>query len=242
MPTAYATSDKGRARELNEDYYFISKPDDEVQLFILADGMGGYEGGEIASKLAVNTAKNYILSNYVKSLENKESLLDLVKGASQYANMVVYEKAQSDERLKKMGTTLDICLFYHTNIFISHIGDSRIYRKRKEFFRRMTRDHSYVQKLIDDGKITKEEGINHPDKNMLMKALGSNSYVEPDAMIKGFIKDDVVLMCSDGLTNMVPEQEILSIINENPGDSTKLLIDKANENGGKDNVTAIIIR
>ena len=242
MAKAFATSAVGKAREINEDYFYISFPDDTVQLFILADGMGGYNGGEIASKLAVTTAKNYILSNYEKSKESKETLLDLVKNSSQYANMVVYEKAKENADLSKMGTTLDVCLIYQNKAFISHIGDSRIYRMRKEFFRKLTKDHSYVQKLLDEGKITEEESKNHPKKNMLMKALGCTPFIEPDAMIKGFIKGDILLMCSDGLTNMVSEDEIQQIIKENPTDSTKLLVQKANDLGGKDNRTAIIIR
>lgn len=242
MIKAFATSDVGRAREINEDYFSISYQDDPIQLFIVADGMGGYNGGEIASNLAVTTAKEYIVSNYETARESKEKLLELVKSASQYANMIVYEKAQSSEELRKMGTTLDICLIYQSRAFISHIGDSRIYRKRKDFFRKLTKDHSYVQQLLDEGKITKEESITHPEKNMLMKALGCTSFIEPDVMIKGFIKGDVILMCSDGLTNMVSEENLVEIINENPTDATKLMIQKANDKGGKDNITAVIIR
>lgn len=242
MSKAFATSDVGKAREINEDYFYISYPDDEIQLFILADGMGGYNGGEVASKLAVTSAKNYILSNFEKNNSDKDTLLDLVKNSSQYANMVVYEKAKENPKLSKMGTTLDICLIYQSKAFISHIGDSRIYRIRKDFMRKLTKDHSYVQQLIDEGKITKEESLKHPKKNMLMKALGCTPFIEPDAMIKGFIKEDVILMCSDGLTNMVSEERIKQIIKENPTDATKLLVQEANDNGGNDNITAIIIR
>lgn len=242
MSKAFATSDVGKAREINEDYFYISYPDDEIQLFILADGMGGYNGGEVASKLAVTSAKNYILSNFEKNNSDKDTILDLVKNSSQYANMVVYEKAKENPELSKMGTTLDICLIYQSKAFISHIGDSRIYRIRKDFMRRLTKDHSYVQQLIDEGKITKEESLKHPKKNMLMKALGCTPFIEPDAMIKGFIKEDVILMCSDGLTNMVSEERIKQIIKENPTDATKLLVQEANDNGGNDNITAIIIR
>ncbi|CCY99622.1 protein serine/threonine phosphatase PrpC regulation of stationary phase [Clostridium sp. CAG:793] len=242
MSKAFATSDVGKAREINEDYFYISYPDDEIQLFILADGMGGYNGGEVASKLAVTSAKNYILSNFEKNNSDKDTILDLVKNSSQYANMVVYEKAKENPELSKMGTTLDICLIYQSKAFISHIGDSRIYRIRKDFMRKLTKDHSYVQQLIDEGKITKEESLKHPKKNMLMKALGCTPFIEPDAMIKGFIKEDVILMCSDGLTNMVSEERIKQIIKENPTDATKLLVQEANDNGGNDNITAIIIR
>ena len=154
----------------------------------------------------------------------------------------VYEKAQENKELTNMGTTLDICLVFQNKLIISHIGDSRIYRLRKEFFRKLTKDHSYVQQLVDEGRITKEESMNHPKKNMLMKALGCTPFIEPDAAIRGFIKNDVILMCSDGLTNMVSEEEIYKIIKENPTDATKLLVQKANDLGGRDNITAVIIR
>ena len=218
----YATSDIGKARELNEDYFSVSYPEDKVQLFLLADGMGGYNGGEVASKLAVTTARDYILNNFDKTEHTKEALLELVVSGSIYANMVVFEKASQNAEIKHMGTTLDICLFFQNNVLISHIGDS--------------------QRLVDDGSITNEEAEKHPDKNLLMKAIGVNSFIEPDGMIKGYQKGDVFLMCSDGLTNMVSEDEILQIIKDNPTDCTKPLIQKANDNGGRDNITAIIIR
>ena len=239
---AFATSDVGKTRQINEDFYYISSENEPVKLFIVADGMGGYNGGEIASKLAVDSARNYILSNFESSKEDKESLLNLVKNSSMYANMIVYEKAMKNEELKNMGTTLDICLIYENKAFISHIGDSRVYRIRKDFMRRLTKDHSYVQQLVDEGKITKEESVNHPKKNMLIKALGCTEYIEPDVTVKGFIKGDIMLMCSDGLTNMIPENEILKILKENLDDPSKVLVDRANELGGLDNITAVIIK
>lgn len=239
---AFATSDIGRARQINEDSYYISKPDDEIKLFIVADGMGGYNGGEVASNLAVQAAHNYILSNFEKAKESKELLLDLAKNSMQYSNKIVYEKALQDEEFKNMGTTLDICLIYGNKAYISHIGDSRIYRIRKEFMRKLTKDHSYVQQLVDEGKITKEESMNHPKKNMLVKALGCTEYIEPDVMIKAFIKGDIILMCTDGLTNMITEEEIFRIIKGNEENPSEELIKKANENGGLDNITAVIIK
>ena len=239
---AYVTSDIGMAREINEDYFSVSYPGDEVQLFIIADGMGGYNGGEVASKIAVQSVRNYIISNYAETEKNRETLIELVKASVQYANMVVHDKASSTPEVQHMGTTIDVCLINQGKLYIAHVGDSRIYRIRKEYMRRLTKDHSYVQQLIDQGKITKEQSINHPDKNMLMKALGISSYVEPDTIVKGYLKDDIILMCTDGLTNMVSEEEIYKIIKENPTDASKPLIQKANDNGGRDNITAIIIR
>ena len=241
MIQAFATSDIGKARQINEDSYFASKPDDEVQLFIVADGMGGYKGGEIASSMAVNAARNYILSNFEKSKIDKETLLSLVKSSSQYANMVVYEKAKNNEELKNMGTTLDICLIYQNKAFISHIGDSRIYRIRKEVIRKLTKDHSYVQQLVEDKKITREEAKIHPKKNMLTKALGCTPYVEPDLRARNFEKGDIFIMCSDGLTNMVEEKRIYELVKQDINTATNNLVNEANSAGGYDNITVIII-
>ena len=127
-------------------------------------------------------------------------------------------------------------------VYIGHVGDSRIYRIRKDFIRKLTHDHSYVQKLVKDGTITEEEARNHPKKNMLMKALGCTAFLEPDVTVKGLVKDDVILMCSDGLSNMLKDEEINEIIKEQGTLSAEKLVEKANENGGYDNITAIVIR
>ncbi len=237
----FAKSDIGKAREMNQDCFYISKPEDEIKLCIVADGMGGYKGGEIASKLAVETSKNYIINNFESIQHDREGILNLVKSAIEYANLVVYEKSKEIPELENMGTTIDICLIIMNKVYIGHVGDSRVYRNRKGFFRRLTTDHSYVQKLVSDGTITKEEAYNHPKKNMLIKALGCSSLVEPDVMVKGFIKDDILLMCTDGLTNMLKDEEIVEIINQNPEEACSRLILAANEKGGYDNITAVII-
>ena len=150
MIKAYAKSDIGKVREINQDYYYISNSLDEVQLYMLADGMGGYKGGEIASKLAVLSAKSYIENNFKDVPKDKESIIQLVASSMEYANMVVYEKSKENEELENMGTTLEICLIYNNRAFIGHVGDSRIYRIRKEFMRKLTQDHSYVQKLVNN--------------------------------------------------------------------------------------------
>lgn len=239
---AFAKSDVGKARDMNQDYYYISMPQEEPQIFILADGMGGYKGGEVASCLATKTALSYIKTNFEKILKDKEEILKLIKSAMEYANMVVYEKSNQEKELEGMGTTLEVCLIYNNKVYIGHVGDSRIYRIRKEFIRKLTHDHSYVEKLVKDGTITRQEAMHHPKKNMLTKALGCTSFVEPDVTVKGFIKDDIILICSDGLTNMLEEEEIYEIIKEDYTLAPNRLIDKANENGGYDNVTAIVIK
>ncbi len=238
----FAKSDLGKARDMNEDFYYISANEESIKLYILADGMGGYNGGEIASKLATNSVKSYIQNNFEKIEKDKESILKLIKDSIEYANMVIYEKAKQIIELENMGTTLEVCLIYNNKAFIGHIGDSRIYRIRKQFIRKLTRDHSYVEELVKDGTITKEEAQNHPKKNMLMKALGCTPFVEPDLMIRGFLKEDVLLMCSDGLTNMLTEEAIYKMVVTDFTNSSNNLVARANELGGYDNITVVIIK
>lgn len=242
MIKAYAKSDVGKVREINEDSYYISESLDEVQLYIIADGMGGYNGGEIASSLAIKSAKNYIENNFAQADKDKESIIQLVASSLEYANMVVYEKSKENKELNGMGTTLDICLIYNNKAYIGHVGDSRIYRIRKDFIRKLTQDHSYVQKLVKDGKITEEEAAHHPQKNMLMKALGCNAFVEPDVMVKGFLKDDILVMNSDGLTNLVDQETIYEMASKNIEQATKDLVQLAKDRGGYDNITVVIIK
>lgn len=238
----FAKTDLGKARDMNEDFYYIPSNEDELKLYILADGMGGYNGGEIASRLATASVKGYIESNFCQIPHDKESILKLIASAIEYANMVVFEKSKESTELENMGTTLEVCLIYNNKAFIGHIGDSRVYRIRQEFIRKLTTDHSYVEQLVKDGTITKEEAQNHPKKNMLMKALGCTAYVEPDLMVKGFLKGDILLICSDGLTNMVKEQEIYEYVKENIETSCDNLVKRANEMGGYDNITVLTIQ
>ena len=238
----YAETDIGMVRQTNQDAYYISEENDNYILCILADGMGGYTGGEIASRLACMSAAQYIKQNFDDNKQyTKEEIMDIIKKAMEYSNKVVYEKSKEEKELEQMGTTLEVCLIYNNRVHIGHIGDSRIYRIRQNIMRKITTDHSYVQKLVKDGTITKEEAIHHPKKNMLMKALGCEEEIEPDIMVKGFNPNDIILICSDGLTNMISEQEIYNIIIEDTKNATTHLIKKAKELGGYDNITAIII-
>ena len=238
----FAKTDIGKAREINQDYYYISDDTEIPQLYILADGMGGYKGGEIASSLAAESAARYIKSNFSSNLIEKEEILKLVENAVEYANMVVYEKSKEVEELEGMGTTLEICLIYNNKAYIGHVGDSRIYRIRKDVIRKLTKDHSYVQKLIEDKKITREEAKYHPKKNMLTKALGCTPYVEPDIRARKFEKGDIFIMCSDGLTNMVDEKQIYDIVTRDIEKAAEELVNEANAAGGYDNITVIIIK
>ena len=242
MIIAYGKSDIGKAREMNQDAYYISDSSSDVKLYILADGMGGYKGGEIASKLAIKCTKSYIENNFKETPKDKECLIQLVASSMEYANMIVYEKAKEQKELEGMGTTLEVCLIYNNKAYIGHVGDSRIYRIRKDFIRKLTHDHSYVEKLVKDGTISKEEAEKHPKKNMLMKALGCNAFVEPDVSVKGFLRDDIFLMASDGLTNMVKQEDIFKISKGNIEKAPIRLVDLANENGGLDNITVVVIK
>ena len=226
---------------MNQDYYYVSPIESDIKLYILADGMGGYKGGEIASNLAVNCAKNYICNNWPKIEKDKIEIMNLINSSIEYANMIVYEKSLEIEELHDMGTTLEVVILWNNKVFIGHVGDSRVYRIRKNVMRRLTTDHSYVEKLIKDGSITKDEAYHHPNKNMLLKALGCNNLVKPDVFYKGFLKGDILLMCSDGLTNMLKESEIYSVLLNNPDKPEVALINEANRMGGIDNITAIIV-
>ena len=169
---AYYISDTGKVRTHNEDSVMIVKNLTGEYLMVVADGMGGYKGGEIASSLATTSAKDYIEENFKDvDLQNPERIQDLIGKAMEYANKVVYQKSKENEELEQMGTTLEICLIYGNKVYIGHIGDSRIYRIRKNIIRRITTDHSYVETLVKDGTITREEAFYHPKKNMLIKAL-----------------------------------------------------------------------
>ena len=229
---AFAESDIGKVRENNQDSYYCAKEEDSLNLYIVADGMGGYNGGEVASSLAVAAVKEYFENNFASSQNDRESILALIRSAIEYANMVVIEKAKSEKELEGMGTTLDLCFIYNNKLYIGHVGDSRIYRIRKEFIRKLTKDHSYVQQLVEDGKITKEEAVHHPKKNMITKALGVSSMVEPDVYVKVYLKDDVIVMCTDGLSNMVPDAKLYEIASQQePDKASKMLVEEANKNG-----------
>ncbi len=143
-----------------------------------------------------------------------------------------------------MGTTVILAVLFRNRIYIGHVGDSRVYRIRKNIIRQLTKDHSYVQALLDQGSITKQEAENHPQKNILMKVVGCERKVEPDILVKGFIKDDIILMCTDGLTNMVSTEDIYETIANGKNDlksTCKKLINMSNANGGYDNVSVILI-
>lgn len=239
----FAKSDLGKARDINEDAIYIPEEDLGINLYILADGMGGYQGGDVASQLAVTAARSYIKNNYEITFEEKEDILKLVNGSIEYANMVVAERAKTDKKLNQMGSTLEVLLLIRNNAYIGHVGDSRAYIIRDGNIRKLTTDHSYIQKLINDGRITKAESTNHPDKNMITKAIGTEIVVEAELIHQKLNKGDIILLCSDGLTNLVSDNEILEIIKESfDEDVAEKLVDKANSLGGTDNISVIVLK
>lgn len=238
----FANTDIGMSRNMNQDYYYISNQDDDLSIFILADGMGGYNGGEIASKIAVESARKYIEEKADDLQNNEKKIIDVLKSATAYANNTVYEISKENKNLEEMGTTLEICLIYNKKVYISHIGDSRVYSIIGEKIERLTTDHSYVEKLVKDGTITPEEAENHPKKHVLIKALGCVPEIEPDIIERKFEKNEILVICSDGLTNMLKDDKIRDVVINNIEDPEKELIKEANLAGGYDNITAIIIR
>ena len=237
-------TDIGLKRDNNEDYIYLPREDSGIKLFVLADGMGGANAGEMASATAVKTVKDYIKNNFIKIERTKEELENLIRRAIVEANKKVLELANANEEYKGMGTTLIVVLIYRGRIHIGHVGDSRVYRLRQNVFRQITKDHSYVHELIRQGDITQEEAKNHPQRNVLLKAIGVEEKIKPDIITKGFVKGDIILVCSDGLTNMVDDKYIYEIIMKNIYDvnvACKKLVEKANYNGGLDNVSVILI-
>lgn len=238
----FTRTDIGKTRNMNQDSFYISENDNGLNLCILADGMGGYKGGEIASKVAVTAVSKFITEKFDSISKDKDSILDLLEDAILFANSAIYEESEADEELQDMGTTLEVMLIYKQKVYIGHVGDSRIYRIRKNNMKKITTDHSYVEKLIQDGEITREESYNHPKKNLLIKALGTDEEVEPDLIYTVLNKNDMLIICSDGLTNMISEKEILDIVLNNSSENVAdVLVDEANDAGGLDNITVIFV-
>ena len=240
----YGLSDIGKKRSENQDKIYFDDSENDLKLFIIADGMGGANAGSVASSMAVNFIKDYILRKLKDIPAERELIEDLIKVAMFEANNFVYEESKKNKEYAGMGTTVITVITHKNKVYIGHIGDSRAYRIRKNIIRQLTKDQSYVQALVDNGSITKEEAINHPQRNVLLKVLGCERDVEPDIITKGFLKDDILLLCTDGLTNMVDTDVIYDMATEKK-DNIKLacesLVDEANKNGGYDNISVILI-
>ncbi|MBL7575273.1 protein phosphatase [Peptoniphilus asaccharolyticus DSM 20463] len=226
---------KGNIREINEDYYYVPKEDGN--LFILADGMGGHLAGETASKMAVETVVEELSK---KEFKSTEELIESLKEAVRKSNEIVYKKSLEELNLRGMGTTISIVYVYDNKFFYTNVGDSRIYRIDGSI-EQITRDDSFVNYLVDLGEITEEEAKEHPKKNVITRAIGTSENLIPEVMSFD-LNSGKILMCSDGLSNMVSNEEMLKVLqNEELEDSADELLEKALKAGGIDNITFIII-
>lgn len=233
---AHVISDIGLIRETNEDSYICDPP----HLFIVADGMGGHVAGEIASKLAVSTVTGYIQEHV-----GKDNLEVVLKDAITQANTSIYQMALSKEEFSGMGTTVTASYIDGETIYWGHVGDSRIYLLRNGKLHQITSDHSLVWELVQSGNITKDEAYVHPKRNMLTRAVGTSCLITVDTGSVRWKPGDVVLMCTDGLTNLVSEQDIGTLMQSKDCDFTSILgqlVTQAKEAGGFDNITAILLK
>lgn len=236
-----AKSDVGKEREMNQDFYLASE--ERPQLFVLCDGMGGHKSGDVASRTAAGSIETYIRLQDSLDYDSAEAE-KVLREAVTYANKIVYSRASSNAALAGMGTTADVCLVDFDFVYIAHVGDSRVYALRGNTLVQITKDHSLVEEMVESGVITESEARVHPKKNVITRAIGTNKTVEADFISYPFRAGDILLMCSDGLSNMLSDAEIQTILSENtvPQDMVENLIASANQKGGKDNITAIVIK
>lgn len=233
-------TDVGRVRQQNEDYleFFESK---FGYVFIVCDGMGGHTAGEVASRMAVSAIKEHILNNPDVITSTKQIIVDAINTA----NNRILDKWNEEPELKGMGTTVVLLIVKSNIAYYGHVGDSRIYIVRNSKIYQLTKDHSFVQTLVDGGLISYEEAEKHPRKNEITQAIGINSDIRVDVNNIGLnlYKNDVIMLCTDGLTGLVEDKNIENIINKNPPQSASLkLIEAANNNGGHDNITVQIVK
>ncbi len=231
-------TDTGKRRDNNQDNIFVS--DEPVgplpNLYIVADGMGGHAAGDFASRYAIQIVVDFIRKSTVR---NPVSLL---RRAMIYANNEVYKEAEKDDSKGGMGTTMVACVIVGKELYCANIGDSRLYVIGDEI-RQITMDHSLVEELIRNGQLDRNKGRNHPEKNIITRAMGSRNEAIPDFFEVSLQPGDRVLLCSDGLSNMVENDELRDIVRENEDLEavTDALIERANYYGGNDNISAVVI-
>jgi len=240
-------SDVGRVREHNEDTIGV---DADIGLLVLADGMGGYNAGEVASGIAVKTIMSLVkeamerqdmLSSDTESGLSRSSIV--LRDAILRANKIIYQTAKTQPQCEGMGTTVVAALFFDNRITIAHVGDSRLYRHRSDKFEQVTMDHSLLQELVDRGFYSAEEAQRAANKNYVTRALGVEPNVEVEIQEVPVQKGDVYALCSDGLSDMVEDEDIHLTINtfgDNLDTVAKQLIQLANDNGGRDNVSVVM--
>ena len=236
-----AKTDVGKVRPNNQDSYAAGEFQNGVTWVVVCDGMGGYRGGNIASSAAVKTISERITGSYRENMTSS-SIKNLLVTSITNANFEIFDMASANEELKGMGTTVVAALITKKAIYIAHAGDSRAYLVSDGKLRQVTKDHSVVQELVDSGEITREQAMDHPQKNLITRALGVEEIVKVDFTVEDIEGDETLLICTDGLTNEVTEDEILRVLSEKPFEEVAdTLVDMANENGGNDNITAVAI-
>ena len=234
----FSMTDKGKTRKMNQDYVFTSETPvgNLPNLFIVADGMGGHNAGDYASRYAVET-----MVREIRACKKKEPAAIFAQ-AVEKANQKLLEKAAGDAKLSGMGTTAVLASLDKGCLWTANVGDSRLY-VLNDGIRQVTRDHSLVEEMVRMGELEKEEARVHPDKNIITRAIGAFDQVDADIFEVDIGKDDEILLCSDGLTNMIEDAKILEIVKEGKTieDKVEKLVETANHNGGKDNITVIVI-
>jgi protein phosphatase len=245
--TLVGQTDTGRVREHNED---TIATDPDVGLLVLADGMGGYNAGEVASGIAVKTITNLVREGLMRedlaAIDRGTGLSRpsiVLRDAITRANKIIYQTARSQAECEGMGTTVVAALFYDNRISIAHVGDSRLYRQRGSQIAQVTMDHSLLQELVDRGFYSPEEAQRAANKNYVTRALGVEPQVEVEVQEHPVDKGDIFILCSDGLSDMVEDEDIrltISTFGANLDTVAKQLIQLANENGGRDNVSVVL--
>ena len=229
-----AKTDVGLVRTNNEDSYLIGEIGD-VKIFIVADGMGGHNAGEVASLEACRKVESYILGNQGEAK-------DVLKAAVECANREIFIHASQNEAMRGMGTTIEAALFKEDNITLAHVGDSSVFIISKDSIKKITKDHSVVGEMVDNGTITIEEARRHPQRHFITRAVGTAFDIEVDIVSEKLKDGEIVLMCSDGLTDMVTPEEILDAVNksESLDKAAEALLKEAKDHGGADNITLIL--
>lgn len=234
-----AASDTGRARKNNEDSYFIYQNEALIGGCV-ADGMGGHNSGELASAMACDLIKQYIISRFSPAMDYME-MSELIRRAFVNANTEIYKRSKAEPQNSGMGTTGSMAVIYKSKLIVAHVGDSRVYKLKGGNIYRITEDHSFVGELVRMGEINEQTARLHPNRNYITRALGAEPDVRVDMHIEQYDRETIVI-CSDGLSNMVSDEQIQSLIAENETlkEGAAALIELANRKGGNDNITLII--
>lgn len=234
---AYSITDIGRQRSMNQDFVYASdQPVGNLKnLLIVADGMGGHNAGDLASRYTVELMVDYI------EKAQEERPIPLLGNAIHHANELVMEKARTAKEYEGMGTTLVAATIKDEYLYVANVGDSRLYLIDQEI-EQITRDHSLVEEMIHVGELQRKDARSHPDRNVITRAVGVRVPVRVDFFDVKLEKGDKVLLCSDGLTNMVEDEDILQIVRKSDSikEAANRLVTEANRNGGKDNISVVL--